>query len=59
MMNTNINSVQTKEDFYKEIKYILREPIEFYEIEQNINDPEFTDLALKIFDEWSEKGIIK
>ena len=45
--------------FYKEIKNILREPIEFYEIEQNINDPEFTDLALKIFDEWSEKGIIK
>ena len=45
--------------FYKEIKNILKEPIEFYEIEQNINDPEFTDLALKIFDEWSEKGIIK
>ena len=48
-----------RDSFYKEIKNILREPIEFYEIEQNINDPKFTDLALKIFDEWSEKGIIK
>ena len=45
--------------FYKEIKSILKEPVDLYEIDQNINDPEFTDLALKIFDEWVEKGIVK
>tara|TARA_B100001996_G_scaffold176011_1_gene134375 strand:+ start:596 stop:1855 length:1260 start_codon:yes stop_codon:yes gene_type:complete len=45
--------------FYKEIKGILKEPIKLYEIKQNINEPEFTNLALKIFDDWVEKGMIK
>jgi uncharacterized protein (UPF0261 family) len=45
--------------FYNEIKSILKDPIKFYEIKQNINDPEFTDIVLSIFDEWVQNGIIK
>ena len=41
------------------IKSILKEPVKYYEIKQNINEPEFTSLALQIFDEWLDEGLIK
>ena len=41
------------------IKNILKEPVKYYEIKQNINEPEFTSLALQIFDEWLDEGLIK
>ena len=44
--------------FYLEIKSILKKPVEFHEIKQNINDPEFTNLALMIFDKWVKEGLI-
>ena len=45
-------------EFYIEIKKIINDPVEFHEIDQNINDPEFTDLALNIFDRWVQEGLI-
>ncbi len=45
--------------FSDEIKNILSKPVEFYEIDQNINEPQFSKLALSIFDEWVKKGLIK
>ena len=51
--NIDINS------FHEEMKNILKEPVKYYEIKQNINEPEFTNLALQIFDEWLDEGLIK
>ena len=45
--------------FHEEMKNILKEPVKYYEIKQNINEPEFTSLALQIFDEWLDEGLIK
>ena len=44
--------------FHREMKSILKEPVQYYEIKQNINEPEFSNLALKIFDQWVEEGLI-
>ena len=49
------NAIET---FYKEIKKILDDRVEFHEIDQNINEPQFTDLALNIFDRWVKEGFI-
>ena len=49
------NAIET---FYKEIKKILDDRVEFHEIVQNINEPQFTDLALNIFDRWVKEGFI-
>ena len=44
--------------FAEELKSIIKEPVEFHEIDQNINEPEFTSLALSIFDRWVKEGLI-
>jgi len=46
-------------DFCDEMRTVMKEPIEFSEIDCHINDQGFADKALEIFDAWVSDGIIK
>lgn len=45
--------------FMDEIRMVLREPIAMTEIDAHINDPEFAEATLRIFDDWVARGIIQ
>ena len=45
--------------FCKELKSALPENVAQYVIPAHINDPEFSDEALRIFDAWVKDGIVK
>ena len=45
--------------FMDEIRMVIREPVAMTEIDAHINDPEFAEAALRIFDDWVARGIIR
>ena len=46
-------------EFCDEMRKVMTEPIRFTELDCHINDQEFADKALEIFDAWVAEGIIK
>ncbi len=46
-------------EFCDELRSVMKEPIQFSEIDCHINDQGFADKALEIFDAWVSEGIIK
>ena len=44
--------------FLDETRRVTVPPLELTEIDAHINDPEFAEAALKIFDGWVETGIV-
>ena len=44
--------------FIDEIRSSIKEPVTYTEIDAHINDAEFSNLVLKIFDEWVASGVI-
>jgi uncharacterized protein (UPF0261 family) len=45
--------------FIDEIRMVIREPVATTEIDAHINDPEFAEATLRIFDDWVARGIIR
>jgi uncharacterized protein (UPF0261 family) len=45
--------------FCDEIRKVIREPIVMTEIDAHINDPEFAEATLRVFDDWVARGIIR
>ena len=45
--------------FLAELKQTLPTAVELYNIDGHINDPIFAETALKVFDDWCEKGLVR
>ncbi len=46
------------EAFVDEARSVIKPPVEMTELDAHINDPEFCQTALAIFDDWVAKGVV-
>lgn len=44
--------------FLDEMRNVIKEPVKMIEIDAHINDAEFANAALEIFDQWLQEGVI-
>ncbi|MEP1486854.1 MAG: Tm-1-like ATP-binding domain-containing protein [Algibacter sp.] len=54
-----LHDPQVLNEFFKEIKKSIKPEVGIVELDCHINDKEFTDKVLEMFDDWVQKGIIE
>ena len=47
------------DDVLSELRHVIKPPVKYTELDAHINDREFSDYVLSVFDEWVASGVVK